>query len=460
MTAGADEWEAPATAGADLPDLALWLAYDLVTRYRLRLVDQRDTRLGPLAGRYLLGAAAWTGRRAAFVGVYHPPADPQAAAGDVEQRWSTAVAWAQERLQVQGAERAEVLLLALSPLGTAPPLPPAPKRIAVGVLAVDVARGTVTVVAPSPPGLPGRSEIRRHLRHLDSGRRPPTLAAVDLAERQTVAGGYTAPTRQALSTTSPVTVGLIALFLACWLAETAALHRLRAADPLDPTPVFQAKALLALGGLPDSGPLAGDWWRYVGSAFLHDPHIFHLASNGVAMFVIGRLVEQLYGRLTLLATFLVGAVGAGLFWVGCTAVGLSQADPLSPGIGASGGIAGLAGLLLTVGHVQGRDVPRGLAAAVRQYIVVIAVLNLVIGLSIPGVNNFAHIGGFLSGVVCGLLLPPRAAIGGRDLRPAERLVLSVVVLSGVVAFFVAAQHAYDVTAQLRLDLGVAPSLSG
>jgi hypothetical protein len=67
------------------PALALAVGLDLVTRYRLRLTDPRDGRLGPLGGdAYVFGAASWTGRRAAFVGFYEPPADPQAAAADLE----------------------------------------------------------------------------------------------------------------------------------------------------------------------------------------------------------------------------------------------------------------------------------------------------------------------------------------------------------------------------------------
>ena len=61
------------------------MAYDLVTRYRLRLVDSRDSRLAGL-GEYELAAAAWTGPRAAFVGFYDPPADPSEAGRDLAAR--------------------------------------------------------------------------------------------------------------------------------------------------------------------------------------------------------------------------------------------------------------------------------------------------------------------------------------------------------------------------------------
>ena len=56
--------------------VALAIAHDLVTRYRLRLADPRDGRLGELLGHYVLAAAMWNGPRAALVAFYEPPADP------------------------------------------------------------------------------------------------------------------------------------------------------------------------------------------------------------------------------------------------------------------------------------------------------------------------------------------------------------------------------------------------
>ena len=424
--------------------VALAIGLDLVTRYRLRLTDRRDGRLGPLGDQYELGAAAWTGRRAAFVGFYRPTPDPEAAARDLEERCRAAAAWGEERLRVQGAERCDILLLALGPVARPAPVASAP-GVTVGAASVDPPAGTATALLPLPRGLPGLAELRAHARAVRDGRPVPTLAAVDLAERQTVAGGHVRPTRRALASTTPATFTLIGAFAMLWLAETAAVNHLRTIDAGDPQGVFDAKALLALGGLPNSGTYAHDWWRYIGSAFLHDTRIYHVLSNCFAMFFIGRIVEQLYGRLVLVGTFLFTAGTAGAFWVAFTALGISSANPVAPGIGASGGVAGLAGLLVMLGRVQGREVPVGLSASIRQYVILIAVLNLVIGLSLPGVNNWVHLGGFASGALLGMLLPPVAGIGGRDLRPAERIALVAVIVASVVA------HAIDVVNQGQIQ---------
>ena len=85
-------------------------------------------------------------------------------------------------------------------------------------------------------------------------------------------------------------------------------------------------------------------------------------------------------------------------------------------VGASGGIMGLLGLLFVLGRVQGRDVPVGIAHAMRQYALTYAAMVVVFGFLVPNVDNVAHIGGFITGALVGLALPPLRGVGGRDLQ--------------------------------------------
>ena len=284
--------------------LARAVAIDLVTRFRLRLTDPRNSRLGELgAAGYDLGAASWTGRRAAFVGFYTPSRDPAVAGPDLAARCAAAARWGTERLAIQGAERCDVLIVALGPVPgvlTAPPTNPA---VHVGALAVDTASGEVSVLLPPPPDLPNPRDIRSRATALLAGQEAPTLAAVDLAERQAVAGGYAAPARTQLSTRPVATYALIASFVAVFIVEKVLLRD------------GSGQGLFDMGALSNLQP---DWWRFVSYAFLHDPGgggtgfsglPLHVIFNSFAMYIVGRLVEQLYGWRVLLATFLVGAVG-------------------------------------------------------------------------------------------------------------------------------------------------------
>jgi membrane associated rhomboid family serine protease len=417
--------------------VALLIAYDLVTRYRLRLVDQRDSRLGQLGGAYELGAASWTGERAAFVGFYDPPHDPAAAGHDLALRCEAARRWGHERLQVQGAKRCDILLVALRPVSgsltaSAPPGDP----VAVGAAWVDGARGEAETLLPIPPGLPSVAELRARTRAIRDGATPPTLAAVDLAERQAVAGGYAQPVRRQLVTQPVATYGLIAAFILVFLMELGTIHPQQLPTCAS---VPCRRGLEAFGALPASGIDASNLWRLVSSAFLHDNQDFlHVAFNSLAMLWIGRVVEQLYGRLALLTVFLVSAVIGGATWVGATAVGLPTQAPIS--VGASGGIMGLVGLLLMLGRVQGRNVPVGIAYGIRRYAITVIVLTIGFGFLFPNVNNIVHVGGLATGAALGLLVPPLRQIGGRDLSPSERAIFAACLLAGAVALILAAAN--------------------
>jgi hypothetical protein len=190
---------APPTFAAPPPGpnpVALAIAHDLVTRYRLRLADARDGRLGDLLGHYVLAAAMWNGPRAALVAFYEPPADPAMAGSDLAARCDAARRWGLERLRQQGAQACDILLIALGPLAgtlSAATTPGDPVRL--GVAWVDPVNANAGTVLPIPPGLPSIGELRARVRAVHDGAPTPTLAAVDLAERQAVAGGYVAPVR-------------------------------------------------------------------------------------------------------------------------------------------------------------------------------------------------------------------------------------------------------------------------
>jgi rhomboid protease GluP len=81
----------------------------------------------------------------------------------------------------------------------------------------------------------------------------------------------------------------------------------------------------------------GEWWRLVSSIFVH-AGIFSLLVNIAALAQIGTILERLVGRLIVIAVFLTAGTFASL-------VNL-MTRPASTGLGASGAILGLYGLLL------------------------------------------------------------------------------------------------------------------
>lgn len=428
--------------------VALALAYSLVTRHHMRLVDSRDSRAAALGPGYELSAAVWTGPRAALVAIYDPPFDAEAAGRDLAARLEAARRWGHERLKAQGAGSCDILLVATRPIsGTIVAQTEPGDVVRAGAAWMDAASGEAGVALPAPPGLPSLGELRAAARAVHEGRPVPTLAAVDLAERQTVAGGYVAPVRRATTITQPVvTYGFIAAFVVVYLLEQALLRQFR-------SPVIE---LAAFGALY-SAPGGEDWWRFVSYSFIHDNTQFlHILFNCLAMLWIGRIVEQLYGRLVLAGTFFLTAAAGALLWLLVVDVAPSLTGGIT--VGASGGISGLVGLLLVMGQVQGKNVPAGVATSVRTYALIVIAINILFGFiggAGSGVNNFAHLGGVVAGAMLGLAIPPLQRIGGRDLARWEQGMLGGAIAIGCIAVVLAAANLVTV-----LTTGGLPQATG
>jgi membrane associated rhomboid family serine protease len=124
----------------------------------------------------------------------------------------------------------------------------------------------------------------------------------------------------------------------------------------------------------------GEWWRVLTSGFLHIGPI-HLLFNMWALWVLGRDMEIVLGRVRFLAVYLVALLG------GAAAVMVFYL-PHQQVAGASGAVFGLMGGLAVV--LRRMRVPAG------QVIGLIAV-NVVISVVIPGISLIGHLGGLVVG---------------------------------------------------------------
>jgi len=91
-------------------------------------------------------------------------------------------------------------------------------------------------------------------------------------------------------------------------------------------------------------------------------------------------------------------------------------DGISVGAGASGAVFGIAGILIVLLSNKKLPIPAFELNRLRRSVIQFAVLNLVIGLgtiftNIVRIDNFAHAGGFLSGLALGVPLLPRMTSG-------------------------------------------------
>ncbi len=136
-------------------------------------------------------------------------------------------------------------------------------------------------------------------------------------------------------------------------------------------------------------------WRLLTACFLHIG-IFHLLMNMFALIFIGQLLEPSLGKIRLMTAYLITGVAASLTSISYNNLVISA--------GASGAIFGMFGvfmaLLLTKTTLEtGRKV-------LLKDVVTVIMYNLILTSLIPNIDNAAHIGGLLSGILVGFSFYP------------------------------------------------------
>jgi rhomboid protease GluP len=148
--------------------------------------------------------------------------------------------------------------------------------------------------------------------------------------------------------------------------------------------------LIEFGAKVNGLIVGGEWWRLLTPIILHIGFL-HLLMNTFALYSLGMIVERIYGNLRFLLIYLA----AGFF-------GTLTSLLFSPSIsaGASGAIFGCFGALLYFGMVS----PKLFMRTMGFNIFLVIGINLILGFSIPGIDNAGHIGGLLGGVLAAAIV--------------------------------------------------------
>ena len=129
----------------------------------------------------------------------------------------------------------------------------------------------------------------------------------------------------------------------------------------------------------------GQYYRLLTGIFLH-ANFLHLIFNMYALYVIGMQLESFLGKGKYLAVYLLSGLGGSM---------LSIFFSNGYSVGASGAIFGLMGALLYFGY----HYRVYLDSVVKSQIIPLIVLNLLIGFTSTGIDNWAHIGGLVGGIL-------------------------------------------------------------
>lgn len=138
----------------------------------------------------------------------------------------------------------------------------------------------------------------------------------------------------------------------------------------------------------------GDWWRLASCMFVHIG-LLHLLVN---MFSLGalRIVESFYGNGAFVLLYLAAGLGGSItsaLW-----------NPSGISAGASGAIFGIAGAFAAYFLAHRSAIPEPVFRPVMRNLLLLLLVNILFGLSVPGIDNAAHLGGLATGYLAGRAL--------------------------------------------------------
>ena len=141
----------------------------------------------------------------------------------------------------------------------------------------------------------------------------------------------------------------------------------------------------------DHEPFPNQWWRFIIPIFMH-AGIIHIGFNLLLQMTLGREIERVIGSIRFFLVYMASGIFANVF-------GANYAGTAVASTGASGALFGIIALTLLdllYSWSERRNPIRELAFLLIQVLVCFA-----LGL-LPGLDNFAHIGGFIVGLCLGI----------------------------------------------------------
>jgi rhomboid protease GluP len=148
----------------------------------------------------------------------------------------------------------------------------------------------------------------------------------------------------------------------------------------------------------------GEWWRLFTPMLLHGG-LLHVGFNMYALYILGGSLERFYGHWQFLTLYIVSGFAG-------TVASFAFTDASS--LGASTAVFGLIGAQGVFAY-KNQKVFGPLARQALRNIITLALFNLFIGYSNPGIDNWGHIGGLVGGVAVAWFGGPQFELTG--IRP-------------------------------------------
>lgn len=219
--------------------------------------------------------------------------------------------------------------------------------------------------------------------------------------------------KSTMQANSPAVLTIIGINVAVYLLES----------------FFPAAIIGRFGERPAIIAANGEYWRLFTAMFLHAPlgtriGIFHILFNMYILRVYGPNVEEAFGKVRFVLMYLIAGLSGG-------ALSYLLSDCRITGLGASGAIFGVVGILLVYLY---RRRSSTFVRAYQRSLMTFVGINLVFGFIFPGIDNWAHIGGLAGGLMLGAGLDAGPAGNVSRGREVATILGVVGLLAAVIAF--------------------------
>ncbi|MDR0271764.1 MAG: rhomboid family intramembrane serine protease [Clostridiales bacterium] len=135
-----------------------------------------------------------------------------------------------------------------------------------------------------------------------------------------------------------------------------------------------------------------EWYRLFTSMFLHFG-IMHFIANAFGILIFGTRLERFLGRRIFLAVYIFSGLAGSV----ASLLNLYLNAPHTISAGASGAVYGIVGAIFAYTRVTKRSIE-----FINWYLMLIYIgLGMAMGLATPGIDNVAHLGGLICGILIG-----------------------------------------------------------
>ena len=196
---------------------------------------------------------------------------------------------------------------------------------------------------------------------------------------------------------APLVVGAcVALWVVTLLMSGSAIGSGGILSALSPS-----TAVLLMFGASGAYPVfgLGRWWTVLSAGWLH-AGLLHVAMNMYWVWQMGPAMTDLFGPARTVIIYTAGGVAGFALssFAGAYLPNLPFLHTAGLTIGASAPVFGLIGALYHYG--------RSGSGIVKQMAVSIMIQAAIFGLLVPGIDNYAHLGGFAGGYLTSTFLKP------------------------------------------------------